>query len=429
MTVNLKRLKPGEAEKEGKRLREVEEPFLEDARKSVLEIIEAVRKGGDKALIDLTQRFDGVKLDGPILLDKDVLEDAWKKTDSKIKDSIRRSTERVSKYHERERENSWMEAASFGIYGLLKVPLERVGVYVPGGKATYPSTVVMTCVPAKVAGVKEIYGFTPPSKSGMPPNETLAAFYVCGADGVYRVGGAQAIAAAALGTESVKKMDKVVGPGNIYVSLAKRELFGIIGIDSIAGPSEVLIIADDGQDPYLLALDLLSQLEHDTTAKAVLISTSESLGEAVIKEVERKAKKAKRSSILESSLKNLMVYTVHSMEDALELSNSYCPEHLQLMVENPFELIGHIKCAGSVFLGSTTPVPFGDYCAGPNHVLPTGGSARFSSALGVHDFYRRIGVLHLNQSGIFELAEDVITLSGIEGLELHGESVAARRKK
>ncbi len=423
------RLSSGDVFHVARSLREESWEEIDRVRASVIEIIEMVRRDGDKALIELTRKFDGVEIKGPLFLDRDFLEAASKRVRRSLIDALKRMRDRVFKYHEREKESGWIDGVmNSSMYGLLKIPLDRVGVYVPGGKALYPSTCIMTAVPARVAGVKEVYGFTPPSKNGFPPDEVLSSFWVAGVDGVYRVGGAQAIAAASLGTQSVKKVDKIVGPGNIYVSVAKKELFGTVGIDSIAGPSEVLIISDESQDPEVVSLDLLSQLEHDQMAKAVFLSTSEELSSEVLRLVEEKAKASQRWAVLKDSLKNLKVYVVDSLDSAVEFSNVYCPEHLQILLVNPLEILPMVRCAGSVFLGSSTPVALGDYGVGPNHVLPTGGSGRFSSPLGVHDFYRRIGVLYVSPEDLNTVADDVILVSKCEGFSIHGDSVEIRRR-
>ncbi len=420
----MEKLKGEEVEKTARDLRASEEEALRGYLSEVREIIEMVRREGDKAIIELTKRFDGVDISKGFFLGKDELELAYEKIGEDIKSVFRRFVDRVESYHKNQVSKSWMDDISGGgFYGMMIIPMDRVGVYIPGGKAVYPSTVFMATIPAKIAGVREIYGFTPPP----PRNEILAAFYMVGVDGVYTIGGAQAVAAATFGTETVKKMDKIVGPGNIYVNLAKKELFGLIGIDSLAGPSEVLIITDGSCDPSFISHDLAAQLEHDEMAKAVLISTSESAASKALDMLHKIVKESERKNILEKSIKNLKVYIVDSLDDGIRFSNAYCPEHLELLVEDPFSLLFKVKCAGAVFLGSMTPTALGDYGMGPNHILPTGGAGRFSSPLGVYDFYRRISFLKVDRDLLNNVWSDMYRFSLWEGLPEHGRSIKIRR--
>ena len=402
----------------------------ESVESKVRQIINAVRDRGDKALLDYTARFDKVKLSrNKLLVLKNEIEAAWKKISSADKKSLNLAKRRIEKFHKKELPNSWTIKGGAGeILGQRVVPLERVGIYVPGGKASYPSSVLMNAIPAKVAGVDEIIMVTPPSQEGINPY-TLAAARICGVKKIFRVGGAQAIAALAYGTESVPRVDKIVGPGNIFVATAKKLAAGEVGIDMIAGPSEILVIADGSARPEFIAADLLSQAEHDEEAKVILVTTSKALGSRVQKEIKDQMKRLPRTNILRQSLDSYgRIIIAKSLAQAVDISNAIAPEHLLLAVKDPVNLVKKIKNAGSVFLGNFSPVAAGDYLAGPNHVLPTSGTARFSSPLGVYDFVKYFSITQFNQAQLKKLGKDIVRLARLEGLEAHARSVELRLK-
>ena len=410
---------------------------VEDAVKAILQ---DVKRNGDKSLLKYTEKFDRVRFvsmqDASLPLNASIrgcrvqdIDKAFKsipKSDLKI---LKLAAKRIEAFHKRQLHKSWAFAEKDGtVLGQMVTPLERVGIYVPGGKAVYPSTVLMNAIPARVAGVKEVVMVTPPSKNGINPY-VLAAAEIAGVDKIYRVGGAQAIAALAYGTETIPKVDKIVGPGNIYVATAKRLVFGVVDIDMIAGPSEILIINDGAGEPSWIAADLLSQAEHDELASSILLTTSRKMAEAVSKEVAIQLQGLKRKAIATSSIdKYGAIIITKSLSEAADISNKIAPEHLELFVEKPFELLKKIKNAGAIFLGHNTPESLGDYMAGPNHTLPTGGTARFSSPLGVEDFIKRSSVLAFCPKGMRKLGKDVARFAEIEGLEGHGKSVVVRMK-
>ncbi|MDO8427406.1 MAG: histidinol dehydrogenase [Deltaproteobacteria bacterium] len=397
---------------------------------SVKAILDDVRARGDKAVIEYTKRFDRVDVKGALQVKEKEFNSALKAIPKKDLSIIELASERIESFHKNQLQNSWFITEPDGtILGSRVTPLERAGIYVPGGKAAYPSTVLMNAVPAKVAGVDTVVMTTPPNKDGVNPY-VLAAAKVAGVDRVFKAGGAQAIGALAYGTESIPKVDKITGPGNIYVATAKRLVFGIVDIDMIAGPSEILIINDGTGEPSWMAIDLLSQAEHDELASSILITTSKKTAKAVAAEVERLLKKLKRRGIAGASIdKYGLIIIAGDLKEAAEISNRIAPEHLELFVERPFELLGLIRNAGAVFLGKDTPEAAGDYLAGPNHTLPTGGTARFSSPLGVWDFIKRTSVIGFSQRGIDSLGRDIKRFAEIEGLEAHGKSVEARLKR
>lgn len=396
-------------------------------------IVEDIRLKGDCALFEYTQKWDceGVNKEN-VKLSKEVLKDAFDHLETKLKEAMLLSSERIRLFHEKQKQNTWMDIKENGeILGQRILPLESVGVYVPGGKAAYPSTVLMNVIPAKVAGVKRIVMVTPISRvmgiDNKVPASVLAAAYIAGVDEVYTIGGAQAVAALAFGTETIPKVDKIVGPGNIYVALAKREVYGYVSIDSIAGPSEILIIADASANPTYVAADLLSQAEHDELASAVLVTDDRALALKVQSEVERLYKALPRQNILEASLKNYSAIIVEeTIEKACEIANNIAPEHLELAVKEPFNTLSLIKNAGAVFLGHYTPEPVGDYMAGPNHVLPTSGTARFFSPLGVDDYVKKSSILSFSESALKEIGEKVVTFAENESLYAHALSVKVR---
>ncbi len=397
----------------------------------VKSIIADVRSHGNKALLDYTEKFDGIKLKpSELKIPKRKLKEAKKALPDDDIAIMELAAERIRAFHRHELSGSWTFTDDHGSrLGQKVTALERVGIYVPGGKASYPSTVLMNSMPARVAGVKEIIMVTPPSKDGIDPS-VLAAAEIAGVDAVYQVGGAQAIAALAYGTKTIPKVDKIVGPGNIYVATAKRLVFGAVDIDMVAGPSEVLVINDGTGDPASIAADLLSQAEHDELASALLITTSSKMAKEVAAEVEKQLKRFKRRNIARASIdKYGAAIVVKNLEEAAALSNRIAPEHLELAIEDPDGLLPSIRNAGAIFMGDLTPEAVGDYMAGPNHTLPTGGTARFSSPLGVPDFLKRTSILSFSREGIEELGPKVKRFAEMEGLYGHARSVALRVKK
>lgn len=394
---------------------------------AVKEIIAAVKTGGDEALVEYTRRFDKADIAGSIEVPLREAEKAAGSIPEKDLELMRLAASRIETFHKKQTENSWFTTEEDGtILGSRVTPLERAGIYVPGGKAAYPSTVLMNAIPAKVAGVNEVIMVTPPGKDGLN-HYVLAAAHIAGVDRIFRIGGAQAIAALAFGTESVPRVDKITGPGNIYVATAKRLVFGAVDIDMIAGPSEILIINDGTGEAAWIAADLLSQAEHDELASSILVTTSLKTAKAVSKEVEKQVKKLKRRDIAKASLDRYgLIIVARDLMEAASISNSIAPEHLELFVEKPFELLASIKNAGAIFLGQHTPEAAGDYLAGPNHTLPTGGTARFSSPLGVYDFVKRTSVISLSSNAIEKHGADIKRFANLEGLEAHGLSAAAR---
>ncbi|RKD27191.1 histidinol dehydrogenase [Caminicella sporogenes DSM 14501] len=395
--------------------------------KNIIAILRNVKDFKDKALYDYTFKFDGVKIDN-IKVTEDEVKEALDTVDNQFLDILKKAKYNIERFHKRQIEKSWIEHEKKGIIlGQLIRPLDRVGIYVPGGTASYPSSVLMNSIPAMIAGVKSIAMVTPPDKRGKVNPNILAAAYIAGIDEIYKVGGAQAIGALAYGTETIKQVQKIVGPGNIYVARAKKEVFGIVDIDMIAGPSEICIIADKNSNPRYIAADLLSQAEHDQFAFLVLFTNSIDLAESVKKEVIKQLDKLERKEIAEKSIgNNGYIFIVDSIDKAIEISNEIAPEHLEIMVDNPFGLISRIKNAGAVFLGSFTPEPVGDYFAGPNHTLPTSGTAKFSSPLGVYDFVKKTSLIYYTKESLKEIKDDVIYFSKIEGLTAHGNSIRVR---
>lgn len=393
------------------------------------EIVKRVRAEGDKALFEYTQKFDCPFMDATnVLVTEREMKAAFEGLSKDLQDAMLLSAKRIEAFHEKQKQNTWIDIKENGeILGQRVMPLETVGVYVPGGKAAYPSSVLMNVIPAKVAGVSRIVMTTPANKEGKLSQEVLAAAYIAGVTEVYKIGGAQAVAALAFGTETIPKVDKIVGPGNIYVALAKREVFGYVGIDSIAGPSEILIVADESATPAFLAADLLSQAEHDQLASSILITPCKSLAEKVQKEVSRFYEQLPRQEILKESLKDYSkIVIVENLEAACHLANRIAPEHLELAVEAPFEVLTKIKNAGAIFLGHYTPEPVGDYMAGPNHVLPTNGTARFFSPLGVDDFVKKSSILSFTKEALVPLGESIVKFAKSENLYAHALSVQVR---
>ena len=399
---------------------------VEQFEGSVKEILKNVKERGDKAVIEYTEKFDGVKLSPEeLIVPFSELEKAYESIDEDTRWALEVAYERVRKFHEAQKENSFFVEEEGMLLGQKVIPMERAGLYVPGGKAAYPSTVIMNAAPAIVAGVKEIVMCSP-----NPNVYTLAAAYICGIETVYRVGGAQAIGAMAYGTETIKKVDKIVGPGNIFVALAKKNVYGYVDIDSIAGPSEILVIADETAKPEWVAADLLSQAEHDELAAAILVTTSEKLANEVKDIIYNKyLVNFSRESIARKSLETYgHAFIVDNLETATEVSNYIAPEHLEIITQEPFKLLDKIKHAGAIFLGEYATEPLGDYILGPNHVLPTGRAARFSSPLGVYDFVKKSSVIYVTEEGFNRVEKYARQLATAEGLEAHKLGVEVRLK-
>ena len=395
----------------------------------VNEIIENVRANRDAAIFDYTKRFDGADINAEnILVTEDEIKEAYEKVDEKLLTVIRKALVNIRKYHEKQRQYSWFDSEESGIIlGQKVTALEKVGVYVPGGKAVYPSSVLMNIVPAKVAGVKTIVMTTPPGKDGKVNPATLVAAKEAGVDAIYKVGGAQAIAALAFGTESVPKVDKIVGPGNIYVALAKKAVYGYVSIDSIAGPSEILVLADETANPRYIAADLLSQAEHDEMASAILVTTSRDLAEQVSKEVEGFVAQLSRKEIIQKSLDNYgYILVAESMDEAIATVNEIASEHLELVTKNPFETMTKIRNAGAIFVGEYSSEPLGDYFAGPNHVLPTNGTAKFFSPLSVDDFIKKSSIISYSREALEPIYKDIVQFAECEQLTAHANSIRVR---
>lgn len=406
-----------------------------EGRKDIEEVVAGilynVRACGDKALMDYTQKFDGVALaQESIEVSREELEKAHLNVDRELLKVIEKSAANIRAFHERQRENSWFVTSEDGtILGQKVTPLGRVGVYAPAGTAPLPSTVLMDVIPAKVAGVSEIILCSPPQKDGKINSLILACAYLAGIDRVFAVGGAQAVAAMAYGTDTIPKVDKIVGPGNIYVTTAKKQVFGTCAIDMIAGPSEVLVIADETANPAYIAADLLSQAEHDPLASAILITTSSPLAVRVEREIEEQLKKLSRNEIATRSIHEYgAIILTQTLEEAVGMSNLIAPEHLEVCTAEPFALLSGIRNAGAIFLGSYSPEPIGDYYAGPNHTLPTSGTARFFSPLGVYDFVKRQSVISYTKKAFMEAAPYVAAFADAEGLSAHAEAVRIRTR-
>ena len=396
---------------------------------TVEEIVLNVRDNKDKAVIEYGEKFDGVKLDS-LAVTPEEIEEAYNSCDKELLDALEEAKENIWDYHSKQLNNSWMDTSKSGqILGQVYTAIEKVGIYVPGGTAPYPSTVLMNAVPAKVAGVEEIVMVTPPGKDGKVSANILAAAKIAGVDKIFKAGGAQGIAALAFGTETIPKVYKIVGPGNIYVAIAKRMVYGFVDIDMIAGPSEILVIADELANPEYVAADLLSQAEHDTLASSILITTSEKLAEEVKEELKKQTAVLSRKDIIETSLKDFgAIIVAKDMKEAVDLSNEIAPEHLELMVENPFELVSEIKNAGAIFLGAYSPEPLGDYFAGPNHTLPTSSTAKFYSPLSTDDFVKKSSLIYYSRENLQKHGDKIIKIAESEGLTAHANSVRVRIK-
>ena len=396
---------------------------------AVSDIIKNVKEQGDDAVREYTIRFDG-HAPRNIEVKKEELNEYLNETEPELRTAIFNAHKNIFDFHKRQAQQSWMTTKENGvIMGQRVRALKRVGIYVPGGTAAYPSSVLMNAIPAKIAGVEEIIMVTPPGQDGKPNPNIMAAAAVAGVDRVFLAGGAQAVAALAYGTEKIPKVDKIVGPGNIFVATAKRLLYGVVDIDMVAGPSEILIVADKTANPEFLAADLMSQAEHDVMASAVLLTTSEALARATVKEIEKQIKFLQRQEIIEQSLNNYgEIIVCGSIEQAVDFANELAPEHLELCVENPLQYIGKINNAGSVFLGNYSPEPLGDYYAGPNHVLPTSGTARFFSPLSVDSFIKKSSFIYYTEDELKKAHDDIVLIAETEGLTAHANSIQVRFK-
>ncbi len=392
-------------------------------------ILEDVRKDGDRALFDYTLKFDRFPLSADnIKVTREEIDAAYGLMDDGLTDVIRRSADNIRAFHEKQLRNSWFEPKGDGtILGMKLTPIGRAGVYVPGGKAAYPSSVLMNVIPAKVAGVGEIIMTTPPDAQGRINPGTLVAADIAGVDTIYRAGGAQAVAAMAFGTQSVPKVDKLTGPGNIFVALAKKAVYGYVGIDSIAGPSEILVLADGTANPRYVAADLLSQAEHDELASAILITTSKELAEQVSAQVDALTEKLSRKEIIQKSLDNYgYILLAESMEDAIDAANEIASEHLEILTADPYQVMTKIRNAGAIFLGEYSSEPLGDYFAGPNHILPTNGTAKFFSPLNVDDFMKKTSIISYSREALERVHKDIEAFAESEGLTAHANSIKVR---
>lgn len=399
---------------------------------AVAEIIETVKKGGDEALFSYTEKFDHCKMDAAhIRVTREEIDEAYQKVDADFVEVMKKSAANIRAFHEKQLRNSWFDPKPDGtILGMKILPIAIAGVYVPGGKAAYPSSVLMNVLPAKVAGVERIIMTTPPGADGRVNPGTLVAAHIAGVDEIYKVGGAQAIAAMAFGTQSIPKVDKITGPGNIFVALAKKACFGYVSIDSIAGPSEILVIADETANPRYVAADLLSQAEHDELASAILITTSKTLADQVSVEVDRFVAKLSRREIIEKSLNNYgYILLVDSLDEAADTANEIASEHLEILTKDPFAMMTKIRNAGAIFLGEYSSEPLGDYFAGPNHVLPTNGTARFFSPLNVDDFLKKTSIISYSRPALEKIHQDIECFAENEGLTAHANSIRVRFEK
>ena len=396
---------------------------------AVADILANVKEKGDEALFSYTKEFDKVEVTADtIRVTEAEIQEAYEAVDASLLEVIRKALVNIRSYHEKQRQNSWFTSTENGtMLGQKVTPLNRVGVYVPGGKAVYPSSVLMNIVPAKVAGVPHIVMTTPPGKDGKVNPSTLVAAKEAGADEIYKVGGAQAIGALAYGTASIPKVDKIVGPGNIFVALAKKAVYGHVSIDSIAGPSEILVLADETANPHYVAADLLSQAEHDEMASAILITTSTELAQNVEKEIDGYLKVLSRREIIEKSLENFgYILIAEDMDEAIDATNEIASEHMEIVTKNAFEVMMKVRNAGAIFIGEYSSEPLGDYFAGPNHVLPTNGTAKFFSALSVDDFIKKSSIVYYSRSALKEIHKDIIQFATSEQLTAHANSIAVR---
>ncbi|HHT89115.1 MAG TPA: histidinol dehydrogenase [Clostridiales bacterium] len=401
----------------------------EEYADKVNKIVNDVRKDGDKALFLYTKKFDNFDInENNIRVTEEEIENAYNDIDAGVIEVIRKAKKNIEAYHNKQKQNSWFDASEDGIIlGQKVTPIEKVGIYVPGGKAAYPSTVLMDVIPAKVAGVNRTVIVTPPDKDGKVYSGTLVAAKEAGVTEIYKAGGAQAIAALAFGTESIPKVDKIVGPGNIYVALAKKAVFGHVSIDSIAGPSEILVLADETANPRFVAADLLSQAEHDELASSILVTTSKELAVKVSEEIDKFLMTLFRREIIQKSLDNYgYILIADDMDEAIEVANDIATEHLEIMTKDPFMVMTKIKNAGAIFIGDYSSEPLGDYMAGPNHTLPTNGTAKFFSPLGVDDFIKKSSIISYSKEALEGIHKDIETFAKSEGLTAHANSIAVR---
>ena len=398
----------------------------EDINKKVREIIEDVKTNGDKALYKYSEMFD-VKLES-LTVSSEEIEEAYNRIDEEFKEVLLTAAENIREFHEKQVRNNFFTNGKDGILlGQIINPIEKAGIYIPGGTASYPSTVLMNVIPAKIAGVEEIILVSPPNKEGNIEDSILAAAKIAGADRIFKIGGAQSIAALSYGTETIPKVYKITGPGNIYVAMAKKMVYGEVDIDMVAGPSEILVIADENAVPENVAADLLSQAEHDRLAASVLVTTSEEIAEKVKNELAKQLERLPRKDTAKESLKNNgRIIITETIDEAVKISNEIAPEHLELCVNDPFSILGKIKNAGSIFLGNNTPEALGDYFAGPNHTLPTSGTAKFSSPLSVDDFIKKSSVIYYTKEALEKVRDKIICFAEKEGLNAHAESVRIR---
>jgi histidinol dehydrogenase len=405
--------------------------FDRKKEEAVRAIMDDVRKSGDKALVKYTKKFDGVSIrSDEIKVTSKEINEAYKAVDDKYLRTLKTAVRNITSYHKRQKADEWFETLPNDvILGMRNIPIDRVGVYVPGGTASYPSSVLMNIIPAQVAGVQDIAMVTPPKKDGKCDPYVLVAAAEVGVGNIFKVGGCQAIAALAFGTETIPKVDKIVGPGNIYVTIAKKMVFGYVGIDKLAGPSDILIIADEDSEPEFIAADMLSQAEHDPDSMAILVTTSMSVAKRTVKEITKQIKKLKRIKIARASIeRNGAIFVVDSLRKAVEISNKIAPEHLEILSGPPQNILEKISNAGAVFLGPHSPVVVGDYIAGPNHVLPTSGAARFSSPLSVYDFIKKQSIIGYTKPALKSILHDIMVFTDVEGLDAHGRSAEIRFK-
>lgn len=430
--IRVMRWDPSRREAILKNLRDRQGTIDDQTEETVRDILHQVRERGDEALIDYTAQFDQAELSAATLKVTELeMDAAWQAVDIPYRQALQKACDMIRTFHEKQRQSSWFENPEAGIWlGQKVTPLDIVGIYVPGGKAAYPSSVLMNVVPALVAGVKRIVMVSPPSASGSIHPVILAAARVAGITEIYKVGGAQAVAALAYGTETIPRVDKITGPGNQYVAMAKRLVYGQVDIDMIAGPSEILVLADETATPAYVAADMLSQAEHDEMASAVCITTSENLAEAVAEALEHQVAELEREAIARESLERFGgIWITDTLEEAAELANDLAPEHLELCVADPFQLMPLIRHAGAIFLGHYSPEPLGDYLAGPNHVLPTGGTARFASPLSVDDFIKKSSLIYYSRDALLAAAGDIMLLADREGFQAHKRSVEIRKNQ
>lgn len=400
---------------------------FEEVNKVVDEIISEVKKRKDNAVREYTLKFDSVYSEDFRVSQKEI-DDAFRNIDKLLLEDLIKAAENIGEYHKKQMRESFTFHKEYEIIlGQVIRPIEKVGIYVPGGSASYPSTVLMNAVPAKIAGVKELIMITPPGRNGKIKDSILAAASIAGVDKIYKAGGAQGIAALAFGTESIPKVSKIVGPGNIYVAMAKKRVSGYVGIDMIAGPSEILIIADETADPHYVAADLISQAEHDKMAASILVTDSQKLAGKVIDELKLQVEKLERKEIIKKSLENYgAVIITECLKDSIDIANEIAPEHLELLIKNPFENYKKIKNAGAIFLGGFSPEPVGDYFAGPNHTLPTSATSKFSSPLGIDDFIKKTSLIYYSREALFKAKDSIIRIAENEGLTGHANSIRVR---